>query len=70
VAGGQFVDASAGDGWIEREVEVLQRAAFTEARRLLPPGDLPLLADMEFVLENEFQELRMRQPVGFRFLQS
>ena len=54
VAGSQLVDAPAGDGRVEAEVEVLQRAAFAEARRLMPAGDLPLLANVQFVLEDEY----------------
>jgi hypothetical protein len=70
VAGGQLVNPPSGNRGIKREVEVLQRPGFAEGGGLLAAGDLPLFADMELILENQLKEFRVRQPVGFGFLQS
>ncbi len=53
---------------IEAEVEVLQVALLAEVGGLVAAHDLALVADVEFVLEHEFEELAVRQPVGFGFL--
>ena len=60
VTGGQFVDPRAIDGSIEGEVEVVQRADLAEVGGFLAPGDCALLSHVEFVLENDFQELMVR----------
>ena len=70
VTGGQFVDPRAIDGRIESEVEVVQRADLAEVGGFLAPGDCALLSHVEFVLENDFQELVVWEPVGFGFLEA
>ena len=70
MTGGQFVDPRAIDGRIESEVEVVQRADLAEVGGFLAPGDCALLSHVEFVLENEFQELMVRKSAGFGFLEA
>ena len=65
VAGGQFVDLGAVDGRVEAEVEVVQAARFAEPGGFVAPGDLPLAAHVDFVLEDEFEELGVGKPVAF-----
>ena len=69
MTGGQFVDPRAIDGRIEGEVEVVQRADLAEVGGF-PPGDCALLSHVEFVLENDFQELMVRKSAGFGFLEA
>jgi cold shock CspA family protein len=57
-------------GRSEAEVEVLQGAAVAEGGGFGAPGDGALAAHVEFVLEDEFKELAVGQPVGFGFLQA
>jgi hypothetical protein len=70
MTGGQFVDARAIDGRIEGEVEVVQRADLAEVGSILTPGDGALLAHVDLVLENDFQELMVRKSAGFGFLEA
>jgi hypothetical protein len=70
VTGGQFVDARAIDGRIEGEVEVVQRADLTEVGSLLAPGDGALLSYVDFILQNDFQELGVGKSVGFGLLEA
>ena len=58
------------DGWIKTPIEVFQRFQATEVSGLGAAFDQPLLADVDFVLADQFQELGMAQPVGDRFLQA
>ena len=58
------------DGRIEGEVEVVQRADLAEVGSFLAPGDCALLSHVDFVLENDFQELMVRQSAGFGFLEA
>jgi hypothetical protein len=70
VAGGEFVDAGAGDGWVEGEVEVFQAAGAAEGGGFGAAQDLALLADVDFVLEDEFQEVGVGQVVALGFLEA
>jgi hypothetical protein len=70
VRGGQFVNARAIDRRIEGEVEVVQRADLAEVGSFLAPGDCALLSHVEFVLENDFQELMVWESAGFSFLEA
>ena len=67
---GEFVDEGAVETGVKTEVEVLQGARFAEAGRFVAPGDGALLAHVDFILEDQFQELGVREPVGFGFLQT
>jgi hypothetical protein len=58
------------DAWIEAPIEVFQRFQATEISGLGPAFHQPLLADIDFVLADQFQELGMAQAVGGRFLQA
>ena len=60
-AGGQVVDLLLVDRRIEREVELVQGLQFAEGRGLDAAVDLPVAADGQFVLEDQLQELGMRQ---------
>ena len=70
VTGGQFVDLHAIDASIEGEVEVVQRADLAEVGGFLAPGDCALLSHVDFVLENEFEELVVGKPAGFGFIEA
>ena len=70
VAGGEFVDAGAGDGWVEGEVEVFQAAGAAEGGGFGASQDLALLADVDFVLEDEFKEVGVGQVVALGFLEA
>ena len=69
-AGGQFVDAAALDLGVEGEVEVLEGFQLAEAGGLGAPGDFALAADVEFVGEDEFQELVVAEVVATGFLEA
>ena len=70
MTGGQFVDPRAIDGSIESEVEVVQGTDLAEVGGFVSPGDCALLSHVEFVLENDFQELMVGKPAGFGFLEA
>ena len=70
VAGGQIINVFAVDGRIETPVEVFQCFQATEIGGLGAAFHQPLLADIDFVLADQFQELGMAQPVGDGFLQA
>ena len=55
---------------VESEVEVVQRTDLAEVGGFVAPGDCALLAHVDFVLENDFQELVVWEPVGFGFLEA
>ena len=63
--GAQFVDPRTIDGSIEGEVKVVQGADLAEIGSFVAPGDGALLSHVEFVLENDFQELMVRKSAGF-----
>jgi hypothetical protein len=70
VTGGQFVDARVIDGGVQSEVEAVQRMELAEVGSFVAPGDCALLSHVDFVLENDFQELVVREPAGFGFLEA
>ena len=70
VAGGEFVDAGAGDGGVEGEVEVLEAGVAAEGGGFGAAQDLALLSDVDFVLEEEFQELGVGEVVALGFLEA
>jgi len=57
LAGGQRVDLAAGDTGLEAEVEGVEAARFAEAGLLAAAMNGAAVADVEFVLEEEFEEL-------------
>jgi len=57
LAGGQLVDPAARHAGVEAEVEVLESSRVAEAGGLVAAGDLPGDPHIEFILEDEFQEL-------------
>ena len=69
-AGGQVEDLRSFDRRIEGEVEFVERLQFAELGRLHAAVDLPLLADEQFVLQDQFQELGVAELVAGRFLQA
>jgi len=69
-AGGQVVDLLPFDGGIEGPVEVLEGFLIAESGGFGAFGDQALLADVEFVLKDQFQELFMGQLMGAGFLQT
>ena len=70
LAGGQLVDLAPVDRGIEGEVEVFQGTRLPEVCHLVAAHDLSLVAHIEFVLDDQFKELGIRQPVGFSFLET
>ena len=70
VTGGQFVNAGSGHRWVEAEVEVFQVALFAKAGGLIVAIDQALVTDVDFVLENQFEELAVGQAIGFGFLEA
>ena len=70
MTGGQFVNLSAVDAGVKAEVEVVQRTRFTEVGRFVATGDSPLVAHVDLILEDEFEELSIRKAIGFGFLQA
>jgi hypothetical protein len=70
LAGSQVIHLLALDGWIEGPVEIFQGFVIPEARGLGALIDEPLLAHVEFILEDQFQELFMGQLMGSGFLQA
>ena len=64
------MDAGAGDGGVEGEVEVFQAAGAAEGGGFGAAQDLALLADVDFVLEDEFQEVGVGQVVALGFLEA
>jgi hypothetical protein len=70
MTGGQLVDARTINGGIESEVEIIQGTDLAKVGRFLTSGDGALLAHVELVLENDFQELVVRKSVGFGFVEA
>ncbi len=70
IAGGQIKNVFAVDGRIETPVEIFQRLQAAKISGLGASFHQPLLADIDFVLADQFQELGMAQAVGGRFLQA
>lgn len=70
LAGGQIVDLLSFDGGIECPIEVLQGLLIPEASGFGAFGDQALMADVDFILEDQFQELFMGQLMGAGFLQT
>ena len=69
VAGGQIINVFSVDGWIETPIKVFQRFQAPEIGGFGAAFHHALLADIDFVLADQFQELGMAQPVGDRFLE-
>ena len=57
------------DGGIEAPAEVLQRFKAVKVRGLGAAAQQAFLAHVQFVLQDEFEELAMTEPIG-GFLQS
>jgi hypothetical protein len=55
---------------VELTVEVLERLQIRELRQLLAPLKTSLVADVEFVLEEQFQELPMGDAVDGRLVEA
>jgi hypothetical protein len=70
LAGGQLIHLLALDGRIKGPVEVLQRFVVAEAGGFLAFVDHPLMADVDFILEDQFQELFVGQLMDAGFLQA
>ena len=64
------INVFAVDGRIKTPVEVFQRFEAAEISGLGAAFHQPLLADIDFVLADQFQELGMAKPVGDGFLQA
>ncbi len=70
LAGGQLVDVFPRYGAVKSPVKVLQRFEFGELRRAGAQLDALLVTQIDLVLQNQFQELPMAEPVGARLLES
>ena len=69
-AGGQIVDLATVDAGVEAEVEAVQCALFTEGGGLGATLDLSLFAGVEFVLQEQFEELQVIELVAPCFAQA
>ncbi len=65
-----MMDAVARDAGIEAEVEAVEAARFAEVGALEPAGGGASFSHGEFVLEEQFEELVVAEPVGGRFQQA
>jgi hypothetical protein len=70
LAGGQFKNLPPVDGRIKLPVKLFQCFELPEIRRLRSSAQKPLLAHIEFILEDQFQELAMAQVAGLGLLQA
>jgi hypothetical protein len=68
--GGELVDLGTIDRGVEAEVEAVEGAFFTEGGGFVATGDHALMSDIEFVLEEEFEELFVGEVVASGFLQA
>ena len=67
--GGQFVNLFAIDGGVKLPVELFQRFQVAKVSRFGAAFEHPFLAHGQFILKDEFQEVRVAQPVRRRFLE-
>ena len=65
----QFKNLLAIDVGIELPIELLKGFQMPEVGGLRAPFERPFLAQGQFILQDQFQEIRMAQPVGGRFLE-
>jgi len=70
LGGRQLVHEGAADGGIKTPVEVLQRPQFPELSGFGATFDLALLTHVQFVLQEEFEELSMGQLMGLGLLEA
>jgi len=70
LAGGQLEDLAAFDGGVEAPVKVLQRFEVAETGGGFAPFQPTLGAHVQFVLQEQFHELNVRQLMGSGFLQT
>lgn len=70
LGGGQFVDLFFGNGGVERPIKIFECFGLEEARVFFASLHQALIADVEFVLEDEFQELLMGEIGGSGLLQT
>src|SRR5271168_2612169 len=70
MAGCQFIDLLAGDAGIETPVEVFEGLEGTELGRLGSQRESALFPHVEFVVQDEFEELGMGEPVGSSLLEA
>jgi hypothetical protein len=68
--GGKLVELGALEGWIEGPVEVFQRAGIAESGVLAALFDEALIPGVEFVLDEQFEELEVREGVGGGLLET
>ena len=70
LAGGELLDPAAVDGAVEGVVEVFQGFLIAEVGLFQAALELTLAAHMEFVLEEEFEELQVVELVTAGFLEA
>jgi hypothetical protein len=70
VAGRQFVDLLAGDAGIEAPVEVFEGLERAELGGASAQREFALFPDVEFVVQDQFEELGMGEPVGRGLLEA
>ncbi len=69
-SGGQFEDLPAFDGGIEVPVEVFEGFQSAKIGGFGAPCHHPVVAHVEFILEDEFQKFGVAESVGGRFLEA
>src|SRR5579862_2338977 len=70
MAGGQLEELFAVNGGVKMPVEVFQRFEGAKVGGFGAPGQHALVADVEFILKDEFEELAMAEAAGRGFLQA
>ena len=68
--GSQFINELPWDTWIEAPIKIIQSFGMTKIRGLGAASQIPLVADVKFVLQDQFQKLGMAELVGRGFLQA
>jgi hypothetical protein len=70
LAGGQRVEVAAHEAGLKAKIESIQASLFPEVGLLMAAADGTALAHVEFVLEEKFEELSMRELMGGGFMQT
>jgi hypothetical protein len=68
--GSKLVELGALEGWIEGPVEVFQRAGIAESGVLAALFDEALIPGVEFVLDEQFEELEVGECMGGSLLET
>jgi hypothetical protein len=70
LAGGHLEELPAWERGVEVPIELIEGLQVSEARELGAAIELAMVADGDFVLEDEFEELKVTQAAGLGFLKT